>query len=295
MKITPSISDLRNWAKLAPADGDLLFFDKRYASLMKSMSAPVLTADEVRAQSLSLWNLSARSWYGYALNRSKFAVHLPVGSLEHLKRDAIEELAQIQIKLSVPSLIHTKYLPDEIAQKFIKVGRYRWITSQAYRSLPDLDTRANVISSWMQQNEIHSYQSLRLDKLPTRARGFLKSVGLEKYLNTYAPISGPNCLATAAAVAGSNPTLVMQWLHWAPLKSFLKSQSYKSSEVESPNAGDILVFVKDSTATHAAFYIGDNLYFEKPGQDFYEPWRIEYFDRWESEWPDAKLSIFRKT
>lgn len=38
----------------------------------------------------------------------------------------------------------------------------------------------------------------------------------------------------------------------------------------------------------------DGLYFEKPGQDFYEPYRIEYFKRWQIEWPNTRLKIYRK-
>jgi len=57
---------------------------------------------------------------------------------------------------------------------------------------------------------------------------------------------------------------------------------------------DVLVFMRGSKAMHVAFFLGENLYFEKPGQDFYEPYRIERFDRWKLEWPKTTLSIWRR-
>ncbi len=294
MKITPSKSDLLSWAKRVPTKGDLLFFDKRPTLLIKSIGAHILTTDEVKAQSLSLWSLSARSWYGYALNRANFAVYLPIGSIELMKREVVEDIGHIQIKLEVPSVIESKYLTDVTNRSFIKLGRYHWVTSQAFQSLPNSKTRINVMSSWMRQNEIHSYESLRLSELPVGAKEILRSVRLDKYLNTYAKHSGPNCLAMASAAAGANPALSDQWLHWSPFKSFLKDQGYKTIKTSSPTAGDILVFMKNKTAVHAAFYLGDDLYFEKPGQDFYEPYRVQHFKLWKSDWPETQLLIFRK-
>ncbi|RYZ77725.1 MAG: hypothetical protein EOP05_00725 [Proteobacteria bacterium] len=294
MKITPTKYDLRDWAKLVPGHGDLLFFDKRHSSLMKSIGAPVLTADQVRAQSVSIWNLQARSWYGYALNNASYAVYLPSGVLDQLSRSNVKKIGEIQIKLGVPSLIETIDLPDEVRDTCLKIGKYSWITSKVFSAFKDNRTRAKVMRAWIKQNDVHLYDSQSWTDLPANAKRTLESIGLSKFLNTYAEYSGPNCFATVAAAIAAKPGLADQWLYWLPLKLFLKEQGYRIIKASPPQARDILVFIKGGVAIHAAVYLGENLYFEKPGQDFYEPWRVEHFDHWKAEWAGCKLSIFRK-
>jgi hypothetical protein len=289
MKIIPRNADLKNWSKLVPVDSDLLFFGKAARKLAERTAAPVLSAETARMQA---WTLSNRSWYGYSLNKAAFAVILPRGGLETLDAEVIALLAAEQRRLGVPSLIRSKLLSRKLQGSFREAGEFRWITSESFRPLGRLD-RISVMKSWLVQNEIHFYSSVSREKVPLQAMKLLKAVNMEKLLNTYSPFSGPNCLAASAAAITKKSKAATQWLHWEPLETLLRSRRYVSCGTVKPEPGDVLVFRKREVTVHSAFFLGQGLYFEKPGQDFYEPYRLERFTRWKAEWPGCSLVVYR--
>jgi|GEM_PF-3097958 len=293
MKIVPTSSDLQKWARCVPTQGDLLFLDKSALKNIPSLPFPILSAEELRAQAVALWTLNARSWYGYSLNRAEACVFFPQGSLEKQSLKFRKVLAQTQLRLEVPTLILSSRLPKDVAEKLAKFGKHHWLSSQSWKTLT-LGQRARVIKAWFVQNEIVTYESPSLDEVPVSVRRRLKRLGFDALLSCYACESGSNCLATAAAAASGNRELVGQWLHGPPFLRFLKKLGYKKLRAASPQEGDTLVFSQEGQLVHAAHYLGHGLYFEKPGQDFYEPYRIESFRNWKSHWPDASLAIWRK-
>ena len=62
----------------------------------------------------------------------------------------------------------------------------------------------------------------------------------------------------------------------------------------SPQTGDILIFSKDAGPINASYFLGDGFCFEKPGQDFYEPYRVSLFSECRNAWHDAKVAVWRK-
>lgn len=292
MKVIPKQSDFSKWARLVPLDGDLVFLNGHDRELFSKIPVPMLT--EVEARNQGLWTLSARSWYGYSLNKATHCAWLPKGMIECLEPKIQKVLADTQIQIGVPTLISSKILPKKISKKFLKIGRHCWITSYIWSYLSKAD-QTTLMQAWFIQNEIHIYSSLSLSELSPTARSWLRSIGFEKLLNRYVGISGPNCLAAVAGAAAStmHQEVSRQWLHSEPFENYLQARSYKKV-TDLPQAGDLLVFRKKDQITHASFYLGDGLYFEKSGQDFYEPYRIERLTNWQKEWPGAELAIFRK-
>jgi hypothetical protein len=293
MKITPSNANLKSWSKQVPLRGDLLFFRRATRKLATRTSAPVLTAQEARAQALDIWKLSDRSWYGYSLNKATYAVFLPRGGVEVLDASLINQLGAEQARLGVPSLVRSELLSRSLKSCFREVGKFRWITSQAFWAL-NRSERIEVMNAWMIQNKIHFYESVALNKVPPQPLALLKAAKLSKLLNKYAKTSGPNCLAATAAAITRNPKFAQQWLHWGPLETLLRSRRFIACASSKPSPGDVLVFFRQGEAVHSAFYIGSGLYFEKPGQDFYEPYRIEHFAAWKKEWVGCSLTVYRQ-
>jgi hypothetical protein len=128
-------------------------------------------------------------------------------------------------------------------------------------------------------------------------QGVLQRSGFKKLLNRYALTSGPNCLACAAAMATGGKyalEIANQWMHGPPFLSHLKTIGLKKTSNTNPRVGDVLVFSRSTEIVHAGYYLGEGIYFEKPGQDFYEPYRIEKFNSWKRHWPDSTLSIWHR-
>ena len=277
MRILPKRKDFLAWAELVPESGDLLFFSRRDRKLSKLLGFPIYTPEEVRAQSLELWSLVQRSWYGYALNRADHCVWLPRGELERLPRGLQAKLQSAQKRLGVPTVL----------------PRLGWVTAQVWSKLPKA-RRIEVLGKWLKQNEIYSYESVAWRDLPAVAREILREFGFDQLLNRYAENSGPNCLATAAAAALRQPSLVKVWLHAEPFLRILKGARFAPIQNREPQPGDLLIFVKAGEPVHAALALGSGLYFEKPGQDFYEPYRIGQFNQRTKEWPGIKVATWRR-
>lgn len=56
----------------------------------------------------------------------------------------------------------------------------------------------------------------------------------------------------------------------------------------------MLVVREQRKLVHAAALVDPNWIFEKPGQDFYEPYRLLPRDKFAAEWPGARVEVYRR-
>lgn len=294
MKIKPTDADFRSWTYEVPDDGDLLFFNLKNTDQLKELPGPVLTVSEAKAHSLTHWNLSQRSWYSYALNRASHCAWLPRGGIEQLDRPLQTKIAKSQIRLEVPTLVASSHLSGDLKKILPAFGKYHWLTSATWKKL-SVNKRIAALKEWYTQNEVSEYESLSFKELPEQARRQLKRVGFDSLLNRYASCSGPNCFAAVTGAIATNQSIALakQWLHWEPLAKFLIESNFVKTKAKEAKQGDVLIFSRGKQVVHAAYYLGDGIYFEKPGQDFYEPYRVERLVNWQREWPDTTLTIWR--
>jgi hypothetical protein len=279
MKIKPKKSDYKKWLSHIPCDGDLLFCPKPGdLKHFKSLGARI----HASSRKHPLWSLSRRSWYAYAMNRSSHFLWLPRGKIETFDKKLRDKIARLQNKLEVPTVIWNKKTKSSL-----------WITAEAWGKSAR-GKKLALLHAWVKQNEIHFYDSASYARLPAPARRTLQKKKLRKILHTYAAISGPNCLATAAMAATGKTKIGNLWLHPGPFTKILRKQGYRNAPGQKPRAGDVLVFSRKKQIVHAAYCLDEQFYFEKPGQDFYEPYRITRFKNWKKEWPRAELRILRR-
>ena len=293
MRILPAERDFDRWRKCIPTQGDLVFFGSKGEAT--DLSVPVFTPDEVREQSLGLWKLNDRSWYGYSLNQAKFAVWFPPGAIESLDQNMRAAIAKLQVKRKVPTLIAASKLSPALSRKIPAFAKFHWLTSSVWTSLSRSE-QIDCMRAWFSQNGIIAYKSIEFTAMSSSVQKELRRLKFQNILNTYCDVSGPNCFgAVAGAISAKNHLkMAKQWLHWKPLERYLEKTGYKKVNAHDPQSRDVFVFFRGKQAVHAAYYLGDQLYFEKPGQDFYEPYRVEKFDKWKKEWSGTTLSIYRK-
>jgi len=293
IKIKPQKKDFAAWTECVSEDCDLLFIaEKDLGLLPKGVKA--LPAGKAKKNG-KLWTLNNRSWYGYSINRRSHCASIKAGFLEKLPVIELAALGKMQIEAKVPSLIRSSLLPTRIAKAAPLVGGHAWITAGVWRRLKKAEKIATM-KAWFAQNELIHQPSIPIAKLPASVRTLIQKNKLDKILHSFRSTSGGNCFATAAAFATGNHKLLDQWMLWTPLKKHLSKSGYRMiSFRERPKAEDILIFQTKGNPVHAAIYLGEGVWFEKPGQDFYEPYRLVELRKWKKEWPGAKLTVFRKT
>lgn len=275
MQIKPSQIDFENWIAIVPTDEDLVFLTREKIDLFRNLPFEPLTREQVKSQGLKVWTLNKRSWYGYALDSADYCVVLPKGAIESFDKDLKNELADEQRKLYVPT-----------------VTQERWMTTHVWSQL-DRSEKINTLQAWLVKNEVRTYDSIELQNLPHDAGSELSRIRYDGLLNGFSAFSGPNCFAAVAGAIENNKNTYLQWLHWPELERLLLFRGFGITQ-DDPKTGDVLIFHKDETQIHASYFLGNGLYFEKPGQDFYEPYRIANFTSWQASWPEAKISICRK-
>jgi hypothetical protein len=148
---------------------------------------------------------------------------------------------------------------------------------------------------WLPAGALEKLDGSLVLKLAIEDRVSVLRLGYETLLNRFAAFSGPNCFAAVAGaiIDDSRLEICSQWIHWASLERLLLQRDFQPVQSGEPRIGDVLAFAKERVPVHAAYFLGDGIYFEKPGQDFYEPYRVEFFDKWPEAWSGATLSIWR--
>ncbi len=298
MKIRADEKDYRRWLACVPRDSDLVFLNGRAKEI--SLPVPLLTVDEVKGRNFELWSLNNRSWYGYALNRAAYCASMPKGAIEALDEKTLKHLATMQIQMDVRTVLPTAKLSKSVRSKVPSFSSHGWVTSHAW-SLMSESERLECFGVWYSHSDIRYYETVEFDDLASPAQNELKRTGFVGRLNRFASTSGANCFATAAACiskrtgAAQVAPVADEWLHFSALERHLASAGYGAVKARMPVARDVLVFSQKGKATHAAYVLTPDLYFEKPGQDFYEPYRIAKFANASREWPKSTVTVYRPT
>lgn len=295
MTLFPTEKTLKKWISLVPETGDLVFFkDQRHAEEFQNLGVPIFTRFEAWEQSADLMGLNHRSWYGYVLGRAAACAKLPSGLIESLHPKMRFNIFRQQQKLKLPTLLEITSTNGLCKLRFPKFETQLWVTAASWKKSTTPE-KIKILKAYYQQNpRIEKYKPI--NTLTDAAKRVLKKHQLEKLPNTFAAMSGPNCLGfVARAISPHSDTLAQIWLHWPPLKRFLETQGFRHDlETKTPQSGDILVFMRQGTAVHACITLDSKLVMEKSGQDFYEPYLITTLRKTRASWPDASLHIWRK-
>ena len=277
-KISPDLEILRAWSSLPPLRGDLVFCASAGTEReLVALGFPVFSPEELRVQALDLWSLNYRSWYTYALKRARSCAFLAAGELDELPTKLRANLLKEQVKVGSGAVLGG-----------------RWMSAAHWAGLSDSE-RVEHLRKWHRRNDAAGgYPVYRPAVLSAEARASLENSGLFYLLNRYAPRSGPNCFAAALEWAsGGRRGWQQLWLHPEPFLRGLQAEGFKTTRGLA-RAGDVLVVRKQRKPVHAAVLVDSEWIFEKPGQDFYEPYRLLPRKDFARDWPGARVEAYRR-
>lgn len=121
---------------------------------------------------------------------------------------------------------------------------------------------------------------------------------LTRYANTFSTEPGANCLAATLFAISSEPHLeewiIHEWIHGDTFMHKLTQASYTKVD-DRFTAGDAVVWIDDnSNVQHAAYCIDGQLFFNKNGQTFFNPWKIVDWTELKEEWKRFTPSVYRR-
>ncbi|MGN7477021.1 hypothetical protein ACTHOQ_04125 [Solibacillus silvestris] len=144
---------------------------------------------------------------------------------------------------------------------------------------------ATMVYEWWDNGEC--------EKTPKFLPSFLKP-----FANTFDYHQGANCLAAVlyAISEGEQEWFIYEWIHQKTFLEKLKQYHYEEFLDEELHQGDIVVWQDENgIIQHAAYYIGEELYFNKHGQTMFNPWKILAKDQLYKEWVHLALVKYRQS
>ncbi len=120
---------------------------------------------------------------------------------------------------------------------------------------------------------------------------------LKPFANTFGVHQGANCLAAVlfAISEGKQQWFIHEWVHQHTFIEKLNYYQYEKICTENLQEGDVLVWIDEKDIIqHAAYHIGQNLFFNKHGQTIFDPWKLLKKEHLYNKWAPFKPVVYRR-
>ncbi|MCG7379152.1 hypothetical protein MH215_19230 [Paenibacillus sp. ACRSA] len=118
---------------------------------------------------------------------------------------------------------------------------------------------------------------------------------LQRYANTFPAEGGGNCLAATLFAVSQQEWILNEWVHPETFAEGLKRAHYVMRDTEELRTGDVVVWMDaNDIVQHASYHMGQNLFFNKDGQTFFNPWKVIDWKTLKLEWASYTYKVYRK-
>ncbi|WP_153978083.1 hypothetical protein [Paenibacillus xylanilyticus] len=292
IKIEPPNDVIDHWLEIYVPVREFLFLKEEDLSLIAdSLSRTLIIPKEEffnhasykqiqLVNSFEYWNLSNEVQYVVISNSEWFAnlsrnVQKQINHIQfELNRGLILPLTPFCSNYSFPE----EYLVQGQEEQYIVLHREIW------RTLP-YEIKENLLIEYASK-----WDDWTCVELPESAPPHLRV-----YANTFPLLSGGNCLSATLFAVNQQEWIIHEWVHPETFLEGLKRANYSIINTEELHHGDVVVWVNEGgMVQHASYHISHNVFFNKNGQTFFNPWRIMNWDELRQEWKAYKFEIYRK-
>ncbi|WP_128100934.1 hypothetical protein [Paenibacillus sp. DCT19] len=118
---------------------------------------------------------------------------------------------------------------------------------------------------------------------------------LQRYANTFPAEGGGNCLAATLFAVSQQEWILNEWVHPETFAEGLKRANYVMRDTEELRTGDVVVWMDaNDIVQHASYHMGQDLFFNKDGQTFFNPWKVIDWKALKLEWASYTYKVYRK-
>ncbi len=288
MKITISPTDhqLSEWMDTFVAPQDLFFIEETDLTFYERELNDVLVVPRYEfmahaeykrlqlANSYLYWNIVERM------------THVLVAQpewIERLDESKKQRLLQIQAESNRGLVFPASMLAESPKDYLVEVNSEAFVVMQHHwwRNLP-----APVKERFLKEYALE-WDSCDSHPLPADA-----PIHLHAFANRYSSRHGSNCLsATLFAITGQ-AWIADEWVHPETFTASLQRAEFRPVDVEAVR-GDVIVWTnKKGTIQHASYYLGHDLYFNKSGQTFFNPWKVVERDELFRDWAHLERHVY---
>lgn len=288
MKITiePTEQQLASWIDTFVPNQDLFFIEEADLAYFESELAYVLVVprNEFMAHAVYKRLQLANSYmYWNIADRMSYVIVAPPEWIERMSLHKKQTLLEVQAGSGRGLVFPTPMLPEapedfsvERDGTVLAVMQYSW-----WKKLP-IKIKVRFLKEYAVQ-----WDSSECHELPADAPSHL-----QQFANRYSDSHGSNCLsATLFAVTG-HAWMAGEWVHPETFSHGLHRANYRLIAKEAA-PGDVVIWINHAgIVQHASFCLSNNLFFNKNGQTFFNPWKVIDGNELDREWSHLDKKVY---
>lgn len=289
MQIKPTPAVIAEWIANYIPDKDLFFVtEEQYQKLTNTFAVIAMPIDEFFNHSTYNQIHYTNSYEYWNIKRAQYVIIAESSWIEQLSsaERTMILLAQLQCERGMTVPLSFIQNPHDVPNDYIHgdqiiLQRAMWEKMSPYTKGQLLET---MVYEWWDKGESK--------ELPSEYPIFL-----HRFANTFSTKQGANCLAAVlyAVTEGKFSWMIYEWIHQQTFLEKLKQCHYQTIEAEILLKGDVVVWQDtDGVIRHAAYCIGENLFFNKHGQTIFNPWKILSKEQLDEEWNHLNTFTCRK-
>ncbi len=292
VRMSPTNEQISRWIEDFVPQRDLFFVEEKDLNALAAYLCEVLVVPKEEffnhssykqiqlVNSYMYWNISSEAQF-VIVAKPDWIINLP----EKKKRDILIVQYKMNRGLILPlsffaiaDSIPPAYIVEQNGEKFFVIQHSIW----------------NRLSYQIKECAILAYAQLWDDW-----SGFdppeQTPIHIKKYANKFPSESGSNCLSAALFAITEQDWMIDEWVHPRTFLNGLERANFTLIN-DGLEKGDIITWVNaEREIMHAAYHIGNHLFFNKNGQTFFNPWKITDIHTLNKEWCQYKMMIYRKT
>lgn len=290
-RIEPTKGQVRSWVESFVPGKDLFFVEEKDLEILKYHLSSVLVVPKEEflkhssykqiemSNSYMYWNISIKAEF-IIVAQPSWIRRLP----ESMKRDILTIQHQMGRGLIFPlslfscaNLLPEEYIVEGDGENVFVIQAYIW------SELP-FQVKRDAIQAYAQL-----WDSWTCFEVPQKTPAHIK-----EYANKFSTVSGSNCLSATLFAITEQEWIIHEWVHPHTFVIGLKKANYFLTN-EEVMEGDVITWSgNDGVIQHATYHLGDNLFFNKNGQTFFNPWKITHFEQLNEEWGQYKMNVYRR-
>lgn len=289
-KIEPSEIQMKKWIENYVPSTDFFFVMEEHLPLFeKELNEVLVVPKEEFFNHASYRQIQLANSYEY-WNLSKDVNYVIVASAEWMTELATskkEMLLAIQLKMNrglIFPLAYFSEIPIFLKENIVKDHEDEFIVlcANLWEKL-SFQIKENILKIYAQQ-----WDEWLSEDVPAELPLLMK-----KYANTFPADGGSNCLAATLFAISHQEWMIHQWVH---PQTFIEKlhRTHRLIETKDLLEGDVLVWkTAEGQIQHASYHIGNQLFFNKSGQTFFNPWKLIGFSELQAEWNQYSLYVYR--
>ncbi|WP_430787334.1 hypothetical protein VBD025_16175 [Virgibacillus flavescens] len=292
IEIQPSKEIIEKWIRDYVPEKDIFFLPEKNLKSIDGylQNALVIPREEFfqhksynqiqLANSYESWNISLEAEY-VIVAPPDWVNSLPSktkAQLFHIQKEMGRGLIYPVLDLSIEASFFKDYIIEVDEAYFLILQRAMWDELS-------FTLKENLIKAFAQE-----WEDWTCYAFPEKAPLYLK-----KFANSFPSAAGSNCLSTVLFSITEQEWMIYEWIHPQTFIQKLIQANYSLTSSQECKAGDVVTWEdKEGVIQHASYHIGSNLFFNKNGQTFFNPWKIVDFNEFKDQWNKYRLRVYRK-